>query len=106
MSLVKGKLDEGDVIKSGYAISLIILSPQWSMPESLDKPTQVRSEGRRRTSPDVGECDFFRGDGEFFFESPLVWAFVESSAVEESDVWVPLRARVRTAPSVEKAPKS
>lgn len=75
------------------------------MPESLESPTQVRSEGRRRTSPDVGECDFFR-DGECLLASLLVCIFAASSAVEDNDVWVLLGARVRMAPPGEKPPKS
>ena len=32
------------------------------MPNSSDKPTHARSGSSMRTSPEVGECDLFRGD--------------------------------------------
>lgn len=53
---------EGVGIRSGNATSLTILSPQWSTPNSSDRPTQARSGDKIRTSLEVGEWDLLRGD--------------------------------------------
>jgi len=46
-------------IRSGKATSFMIFDDQFST-FSSSRPTQVRSGGRMRTSPDEGECDFAR----------------------------------------------
>lgn len=54
---------EGEGMSSGKATSLTILRPQWSTPNSSERPTQARSGVRMRTSledDDESEWDFLR----------------------------------------------